>query len=116
MTQPLFSGVDSALGGLELTGGSIGGIGSIWGAVVGGLVLGYINNYLIPDVLNDLPSKFGLHFQLVQVEFGIFGFLLVITMVLRPQGLLPERRHRLELTAAIPAEDAQLGTEPEGMA
>src|SRR5262249_27775638 len=33
----------------------IGGIGSIWGAVVGGLALGYINNYLIPDVLNDLP-------------------------------------------------------------
>jgi branched-chain amino acid transport system permease protein len=94
----------------------IGGLGSIWGAVVGGMLLGYINNYLIPDVLNGLPGKFGLSFQLTQVEFGIFGFLLVITMVLRPQGLLPERRHRLELTAAIPAEDAQLGTEPEGMA
>ncbi|HEX3834017.1 MAG TPA: branched-chain amino acid ABC transporter permease, partial [Solirubrobacteraceae bacterium] len=26
----------------------IGGLGSIWGAVVGGLLLGYINNYLIP--------------------------------------------------------------------
>jgi branched-chain amino acid transport system permease protein len=32
------------------------------------------------------------------VEFGIFGFLLVIMMVLRPQGLIPERRRRLELT------------------
>jgi branched-chain amino acid transport system permease protein len=86
----------------------IGGLGSIWGAVVGGLLLGYINNWLIPDVLNDLPSAFGLNFQLTQVEFGIFGFLLVITMVLRPQGLIPERRRRLELTAAIPAGDAQL--------
>ena len=92
----------------------IGGLGSIWGAVVGGLLLGYINNWLIPDVLNNLPSAFGLNFQLTQVEFGIFGFLLVITMVLRPQGLLPERRRRLELTAAIPAVDGQLGTEPEG--
>ncbi len=92
----------------------IGGLGSIWGAVVGGMTLGYINNYLIPDVLNDLPSKFGLHFQLTQVEFGIFGFLLVIMMVLRPQGLIPERRRRLELTAEIAAEDAQLAEAPGG--
>jgi len=92
----------------------IGGLGSIWGAVVGGLALGYINNYLIPDVLNNLPSKFGLHFQLTQVEFGIFGFLLVIMMVLRPQGLIPERRRRLELTSEIAAEDAQLAEAPGG--
>ena len=90
----------------------IGGIGSIWGAVVGGMALGYINNYLIPDVLNNLPSKFGLNFQLTQVEFGIFGFLLVIMMLLRPQGLIPERRRRLELTAKIAAEDAQLAEVP----
>jgi hypothetical protein len=36
------------------------------------------------------------------------GFLLVIMMLLRPQGLIPERRRRLELTAVIAAEDAQL--------
>ena len=90
----------------------IGGLGSIWGAVVGGLALGYINNYLIPDVLNNLPSQFGLNFQLTQVEFGIFGFLLVIMMLLRPQGLIPERRRRLELTGQIAAEDAQLVEAP----
>jgi len=90
----------------------IGGIGSIWGAVVGGLALGYINNYLIPDVLNDLPAKLGFNFQLTQVEFGIFGFLLVIMMVLRPQGLIPERRRQLELTAEIAPADAQLAEAP----
>jgi len=37
----------------------IGGLGSIWGAMVGGLALGYINNYLIPDVLNGLPASSG---------------------------------------------------------
>jgi branched-chain amino acid transport system permease protein len=86
----------------------VGGLGSIWGAVLGALLLSYINYYLIPDVLNSLPRTFGLSFDLTQLSFGIFGFLLVLVMVLRPQGLFPERRRRLELTAEITAEDAQL--------
>jgi branched-chain amino acid transport system permease protein len=86
----------------------VGGLGSIWGAVLGALLLSYINYYLIPDVLNSLPRHFGLSFDLTQLSFGIFGFLLVLVMVLRPQGLFPERRRRLELTAEITAEDAQL--------
>ena len=86
----------------------IGGLGSIWGAVAGGLLLGYINYYLIPDVLNSLPSKFGLNFQLTQIEFGIYGFLLVMMMLLRPQGLIPERRRRLEMTGRVTAGDAEL--------
>jgi branched-chain amino acid transport system permease protein len=79
----------------------VGGLGSIWGAVVGALALSYINYYLIPDVLNSVPHDFGLDFNLTQLSFGIYGFLLVLVMVLRPQGLLPERRRRLELTEAV---------------
>jgi len=92
----------------------VGGIGSIWGALAGGLLLGYINNYLIPDVLNNLPQSFGLNFQLTSVSFGIFGFLLVLVMTVRPQGLFPERRRKLELTGEVAAQDAELGSEPEG--
>lgn len=94
----------------------VGGIGSIWGALAGGLLLGYINNYLIPDVLNNLPSAFGLSFQLSSVSFGIFGFLLVLVMTVRPQGLFPERRRSLELTGEIAAQDGELGSEPVGPA
>jgi branched-chain amino acid transport system permease protein len=79
----------------------VGGLGSIWGVTLGALLLSYINYYLIPQVLNNLPSTFGINFQLTSVEFGIFGFLLVLVMVLRPQGLLPERRRQLELTEGI---------------
>jgi branched-chain amino acid transport system permease protein len=86
----------------------VGGLGSIWGAVLGALLLSYINYYLIPDVLNSVPHTFGLNFNLTQLSFGIFGFLLVFVMVLRPQGLFPERRRRLELTGEIAAEDSQL--------
>ncbi len=76
----------------------LGGLGSVWGVLVGAIVLSFINSYLIPDVLSDVPSKIGLDFQLNDLGFGIFGFLLVIVMVLRPEGLLPERRRQIELT------------------
>jgi branched-chain amino acid transport system permease protein len=79
----------------------VGGLGSIWGAVLGALLLSYINYYLIPDVLDSLPKDLGLSFSLTDLSFGIFGFLLVLVMVLRPQGLLPERRRRLEFAGEI---------------
>jgi branched-chain amino acid transport system permease protein len=79
----------------------LGGLGSIWGVVVGALLLSNINYYLIPDVLNGLPGKLGLNFNLTDLQVSIFGFLLVLVMVLRPQGLIPERRRKLELTRGI---------------
>ena len=75
----------------------LGGLGSAGGVVVGAVALAFINNRLIPDVLNKLPGQLGLDFDLTQLSFGIFGFLLVIMMVLRPEGLFPERRRRLEM-------------------
>ena len=41
----------------------LGGLGSIWGVVLGAIVLSFINTWLIPDVLNDVPSKLGLDFD-----------------------------------------------------
>ena len=86
----------------------LGGLGSIWGVVLGAVVLSYINTSLIPDVLNNVPSKIGLNFDLTELSYGIFGFLLVIMMVLRPEGLLPERRRKVELTQGIG--DTDIGT------
>lgn len=79
----------------------LGGLGSIAGAALGALLLSYINYYLIPDVLNGIPGSLGLNFNLTDLQVSIFGFLLVIVMVLRPQGLIPERRRKLEFTRGI---------------
>jgi branched-chain amino acid transport system permease protein len=79
----------------------LGGLGSIWGVALGAVVLSVINFYLIPDVFNNVPGKIGLDFDLTELSFGIFGFLLVIMMVLRPEGLLPERRRKMELTEGV---------------
>ncbi len=83
----------------------LGGVGSIWGVVLGALALSYINSYLIPDVFRTLPHTFGLNFELTDLSYGIFGFLLVLMMLVRPEGLLPERRHKLELAEGLGSEE-----------
>jgi branched-chain amino acid transport system permease protein len=74
--------------------------------VVGAIVLSFINTYFIPNTFKSLPHKFGLNFDLTDLSFGIFGFLLVIMMVLRPEGLVPERRRKLELTEGVGTDEA----------
>jgi branched-chain amino acid transport system permease protein len=84
----------------------LGGLGSIWGVVLGAVALAFVNNRLIPDVLDQgfIGEKLrdaGLDFSFTEISFGIFGFILVIMMVLRPEGILPERRRKMELTEGI---------------
>jgi branched-chain amino acid transport system permease protein len=66
----------------------LGGVGSIPGVVAGAVILSALNNYLVPQVLDGVPGHLGLDFRLSQISPGIYGFLLVIVMLLRPQGLL----------------------------
>jgi branched-chain amino acid transport system permease protein len=70
----------------------LGGLGSISGVVVGAITLSTVNNYLLPDVLYNLPGKVGLEFDLSAISSGIYGAILVVVMLLRPQGLVPARR------------------------
>jgi branched-chain amino acid transport system permease protein len=79
----------------------LGGLGSIEGVVVGAAVLVYINFKFIPDV-NDKPREwFGLDLDMTELSAAIYGFLLVMMMVLRPQGLIPERRRELEMAEHV---------------
>jgi branched-chain amino acid transport system permease protein len=86
----------------------LGGLGSVWGVLLGAVALTFIDRKL-PDILDpaDIPGKVGLHgVGISDLKIGIFGFLLVIMMVLRPQGLLPERRRRLELVEGVGTDEA----------
>jgi branched-chain amino acid transport system permease protein len=85
----------------------LGGLGGIWGAVIGGVALTFIDRRL-PDVIDplDIPGKLGLDLSIADLKIGIFGFLLVIMMVLRPQGLFPERRRKMELTEGVGTDEA----------
>ena len=89
----------------------LGGLGSVWGVVLGAVALAFVNNRLIPDVLDqgvvgDKLRDLGLNFSFTEISFGVFGFILVIMMVLRPEGILPERRRQMELTEGIGESEA----------
>ena len=45
----------------------------------------------------ELLKMIGLDFDVTSINFGIFGFLLLAMMVLRPEGLIPSTRRKLEL-------------------
>jgi branched-chain amino acid transport system permease protein len=77
----------------------IGGMGNIWGVIIGAIALSMMNRYGLKQ-LNGIPDKFGLDFDVTSINFGIFGFFLLATMVLRPEGILPSRRRKLELHEA----------------
>ena len=65
----------------------LGGLGSIPGVVVGAIALSVLNSYLLPDVLAGLPGAIGLDFDLSAVSSGIYGAILVVMLLVRPQGL-----------------------------
>jgi branched-chain amino acid transport system permease protein len=69
---------------LVLTMVIFGGMGSIYGVILGAAVLGWLPNYLRDYV----PA---------QDRFIYFGALLIVMMIFRPQGLLPSRRRSREL-------------------
>jgi branched-chain amino acid transport system permease protein len=78
----------------------LGGMGSIWGVIVGGLVLGYLNI----EGLSTIGAKIqdaGLDFDPTKYQFGIYGVIIVAMMLFRPTGLIPERRHKVELAEGV---------------
>jgi branched-chain amino acid transport system permease protein len=85
----------------------LGGIGNIWGVVVGAVTLVYVNYTLLPyigDRMQDqgLPNP-------SQYNFLFFGIILVLMMRLRPQGFLPSRQREAELSLTALAEAAAGG-------
>jgi branched-chain amino acid transport system permease protein len=79
----------------------LGGIGSIWGVLVGGMVLGYLNIEGLATIGSKLQQDAGIDFDPTKYQFGIYGAIIVIMMLFRPTGLIPERRHKVELEEGV---------------
>jgi branched-chain amino acid transport system permease protein len=68
----------------------LGGLGSIAGALVGAAVI-----QMIPEILRSLPS------EVQDSRYLIFGAVLVLMMIFRPQGIIPSRRRAAELKGEV---------------
>ena len=74
----------------------LGGIGSVWGAVVGGMILGYLNVEGLATI-GSKANEAGINFDPTKYQFGIYGLIIVLMMLFRPTGLITERRHKQEI-------------------
>jgi len=85
----------------------LGGMGNIWGVIFGACFLEYLNLEGLNNIGAWLNNHFGpggsdfaLWHKTLDVplyEFGIFGIILVVVMLFRPEGLIPSHRQAEEL-------------------
>jgi branched-chain amino acid transport system permease protein len=79
----------------------VGGMGNIYGVVLGALVLEYLNLKGLDKIglrLNDAIDAVGFDasVDVPKYKFLIFGILLVVMMLFRPEGLIPSARRKAE--------------------
>jgi branched-chain amino acid transport system permease protein len=74
----------------------LGGMGSVWGAIVGGLFLSYLDQ----EGLAKIGTELGIE-DVPKYNFGIYGLIIVLVMLFRPTGLIAERRHKRELEEGV---------------
>jgi branched-chain amino acid transport system permease protein len=79
----------------------LGGMGNVWGVMLGAVVLTYLNYQGLAAIGRQL------NIDISTYSYGIFGGIIVIMMLLRPEGLIPSRRRRVEFRAA--AEGVDIG-------
>jgi branched-chain amino acid transport system permease protein len=79
----------------------VGGMGNIYGVVLGALVISYLNFEGLDRIgggLNDLIHALGFDttVEVPKYKFLIFGMLLVLMMLFRPEGFIPSARRKAE--------------------
>ncbi|MGR6321027.1 branched-chain amino acid ABC transporter permease [Micromonospora soli] len=81
----------------------LGGAGNIKGAIVGGALTWYL-----PEWLRGIGGLIGVNFDAAEYRILVFGLVVIVMMIFRPQGLVPNRRRAAEFAdrrkEAVPQE------------
>ncbi|MBA2569136.1 MAG: branched-chain amino acid ABC transporter permease [Actinobacteria bacterium] len=84
----------------------LGGMGSVWGVVLGGLFLAYLDQEGLAKLGNWVSETvtvplFDERIDVPKYNFGVYGLIIVLMMLFRPTGLIPERRRKKELAEGV---------------
>jgi branched-chain amino acid transport system permease protein len=85
----------------------LGGMGTIWGVIIGGAFLSYLNQEGLANIgawMNqrfatddaDWVTVFDSRIDVPLYTSGIFGVILVLVMLFKPEGLIPSARRKAE--------------------
>jgi branched-chain amino acid transport system permease protein len=91
----------------------LGGMGNVWGVLLGAVALEWINNTGLIQFGTVYNDTFGTHIQIENYEFLIFGIILVLMMLFRREGLLPERRTQQIMREPSRTEQEAIGADLE---
>jgi branched-chain amino acid transport system permease protein len=79
----------------------LGGMGNIWGVIFGACFLTYLNYEGLSNIGTQVNDHLGTNIDLPKYEFGIFGFILVVVMLFRPEGMIPSSRRAAEFHEGV---------------
>jgi branched-chain amino acid transport system permease protein len=107
------SGFDFNMSIMILAAIVLGGMGNLSGVLLGGGIIAMLNFLILPQASNwahALGTKLNVAFlmsvDLTQYRFMLYGIILVLVMLFRPEGLLPSATVRAELHDAEKAPEA----------
>ena len=73
----------------------MGGMGNVWGVIIGAFLLSWINSTGLPAFGDTFNSKFGTSIDFPSFTFLLFGLVLILMMLFRREGLVPESRLKM---------------------
>jgi branched-chain amino acid transport system permease protein len=79
----------------------LGGMGNVWGVMFGAAFLAYLNQEGLANIGHELNQTFGTHLEVPLYQFGIYGAIIVLVMLIRPEGLIPSARRRAEFHEGV---------------
>jgi branched-chain amino acid transport system permease protein len=91
----------------------LGGMGNVWGVILGALVVAWVNNTGLSQLGTTFNGTFGTHIDFPSLNFLLFGGALVLMMLFRREGFLPESRTRLVLREPGRTELESVGSDLE---
>lgn len=87
----------------------LGGMGNVWGVIVGALTIAWVNATGLPAIGDTVNAALGTNINFPSYNFLLFGGILIFMMLYKREGILPESRLK-ELLHEADDETSNMGS------